>query len=108
MRSIPVRLDGLMCICATPAKQRVNVDTGEVRTNRSGHALWQVGVCVMQDEQADVIQVTVPGEPKGLTKGQLVQLVDLVAAPWEQGDRHGIAYRATEIKPVSAGRTQAA
>lgn len=103
MRAIPVKIDGLMLICATPPKARVNLETGEIRTGRDGKEQWQVGICVMQDEQADVVQVVVPGEPKGLNKGQFVVLADLTAVPWEQGDRHGITYRATEIRPASTG-----
>lgn len=108
MKQIPVKLDGLMFVCATPPKQRVNADTGEIKTDRDGKAQWQVGVCVMQDDRADVIQVVVPGEPKGLARGHLVQLADLVALPWEVDGRHGLSYRSSEIRAASVPRGQQA
>jgi hypothetical protein len=31
-----------------------------------------------------------------------VQVRDLVATPWENEGRHGVAFRASEIRPLSA------
>ncbi len=46
--------------------------------------------------------MSVPGEPNGVQLGVPVQVRDLVATPWENDGRHGVAFRATEIKPLSA------
>jgi hypothetical protein len=47
----------------------------------------------------------VPGEPT-VTVGQTVNIEGLVGLPWAQGDRAGIAYRATAIR--AAGPTKPA
>jgi len=59
----------------------------------------------------DQWSVTVVGQPK-VAVDQYVTLHNVVAYPWEQGDRHGIALRAEAIapeggvpaQPVAAGR----
>jgi hypothetical protein len=58
------------------------------------------------DGRADVLNVSVPGEPK-LVIGQIVVPAGLVGFAWEQrrdGElAWGIAYRAESISVVSAG-----
>ena len=41
-------------------------------------------------------EVTLDGEPK-INVGEFVQLHDLVAIPWSQGDRSGVAFRAARM-----------
>jgi hypothetical protein len=59
----------------------------------------------------DVIAVTVAGEPK-VSAGRAVTITGLVALPWSQDGRSGVAYRADAItqtadmapaKPAGAG-----
>lgn len=91
-------------ICAVPPKPRVaNRETGQLRIDReTGQTLYQVGLCLMAGTSADVVTVSVPGEPVGVQNGMPVQVRDLYATPWETDGRHGVAFRATEIKPLSA------
>jgi hypothetical protein len=49
----------------------------------------------------DQWSVTVVGQPK-IAVDQYVTLHNVVAYPWEQGDRHGIALRAEAIAPEGA------
>jgi hypothetical protein len=64
--------------------------------------MFQVGLCLMSGGSADVVNVSVPGEPSGVQLGMPVQVRDLFATPWENEGRHGIAFRASEIRPLSA------
>src|SRR5215831_3286633 len=101
MRTIPVDTSSLVTLCATPPVPRVR-DTGELRTDKaSGQTLYEVGMLVVHNSSADVVKVSVPGEPKGLATGQPVRVTGLVALPWEQNGRHGIAFQATKIEPAS-------
>jgi hypothetical protein len=105
MRNIPVAAESVLFICTTTPQARIaNRETGEVKQNKAGQTLYQVGVCAIQTdgerEEATTLQVTVPGEPRGLTRGAPVRFTNLVAMPWEQGDRHGVAYRAESIAPI--------
>jgi hypothetical protein len=91
-------------ICAVPPAPRVaNRETGQLRVDRdTGRTVFQVGLCLMSGGSADVVNVSVPGEPSGVQLGMPVQVRDLVATPWENEGRHGIAFRASEIRPLSA------
>lgn len=91
-------------ICAVPPTPRlVSRESGQVRVDRdTGKTLYQVGLCLMAGTSADVVNVSVPGEPSGVQNGTPVSVRDLVAIPWENEGRHGIAYRATEIRPLHA------
>ncbi|MFG1811228.1 hypothetical protein [Streptomyces sp. NPDC049040] len=91
-------------ICAVPPSPRVaNRETGQLRVDRdTGRTVFQVGLCLMSMGSADVVNVSVAGEPSGIQLGMPVQVRDLVAVPWENEGRHGIAFRASEIRPLSA------
>lgn len=91
-------------ICAVPPTPRVaNRETGQLRVDReTGKTVYQVGLCLMGATSADVVTVSVPGEPTGVQVGVPVRVRDLVATPWENEGRHGVAFRAAEIKPLSA------
>jgi hypothetical protein len=106
MRNIPVAVEAVLFICTTTPQPRIaNRETGEVKQNKAGQTLYQVGVCAIQTdgerEEASTLLVTVPGEPKGLTRGAPVRFTNLIAMPWEQGDRHGVAYRAEAIASIA-------
>jgi hypothetical protein len=97
-------------ICAVPPAPRVaNRETGQLRVDRdTGKTVYQVGLCLMAGGSADVVNVSVPGEPAGVQLGIPVQVRDLVATPWENEGRHGIAFRASEIRPLTATPTASA
>ncbi|KNE83498.1 MULTISPECIES: SCO3933 family regulatory protein [Streptomyces] len=94
-------------ICAVPPAPRVaNRETGQLKVDReTGRTIFQVGLCLMAGTTAEVVNVNVVGEPTGVQNGVPVQVRDLVATPWENEGRHGIAFRAAEIKPLSAPPT---
>jgi hypothetical protein len=94
-------------ICAVPPAPRVaNRETGQLRVDRdTGKTVYQVGLCLMAGGSADVVNVSVAGEPAGIQLGMPVAVRDLVATPWENDGRHGVAFRAAEIRPLSAPAT---
>lgn len=105
MASLPIdtaKFTGI--ICAVPPTPRVaNRETGQLRVDRdTGKTVYQVGLCLMAGSSADVVNVSVAGEPAGVQLGMPVAVRDLVATPWENDGRHGVAFRAAEIRPLSA------
>jgi len=106
MRSIPVDVNaftGFMCV-NPPEPKVANLDTGEVRKDRaSGQTVFVVGVVAMRGRDSSVIQVQVPGEPKGLGIGTALRLVGLEGAPWDRDGRSGVSFRATAVLPVEIG-----
>jgi hypothetical protein len=96
------KFTGIFCAVA-PAVRLANRETGQPRIDRdTGLTVYQVGVCLMAGTQAEVINVSVAGEPKGVVQGVPVQVRDLAAVPWENEGRHGIAFRASAITPLTA------
>lgn len=96
------KFTGIICAVA-PTPRVANRETGQLRVDRvTGRTVYQVGLCLMAGTSADVVTVNVPGEPAGVHNGVPVQVKDLVATPWENEGRHGVSFRAAEIKPLTA------
>ncbi|OLT14166.1 hypothetical protein BJF79_03110 [Actinomadura sp. CNU-125] len=105
MRNIPVDTSGLAFVCVSPARPKlVNQETGEVKVDKNGDAVFQVGLsCANEDGRVDLVTVAVTGDP-GVTLGQVVTPVRLVGFHWEQtinGERRsGVSFRAERVVPV--------
>lgn len=95
-----LRLDiaGVSFFCTRAAEPKVDFETGAVRMDKeSGQALWRVQVAALDASGGEILAVTVPGEPD-VAIGSPVQVTGLVAIPWSQGDRSGVAYRAESVR----------
>ena len=106
MRNIPVDTSVLTFVCVSPARPKlVSQETGEVKVDRDGNTVFQVGLSVADEMgRVDLVNIAVPGDPQ-ISIGQLVRPVDMTAFPWEQQIggrlRWGIAYRAAQIVPAT-------
>ena len=108
MRNVPIPVDvaKLQFVCVKPPRPRLlDQDTGEVKTDRNGQTVYQVGLSAADENgRAELINVSVSGEVD-VSIGQVVRPVGLVGFAWEQtrnGEvRWGIAYRAAEIRLIS-------
>ena len=60
----------------------------------------------LDETGGEILTVTLDSEPK-INVGEFVQLHDLVAIPWSQADRSGVAFRAAGITALSAGKQAA-
>lgn len=71
--------------------------------------MWTVQLVAMDDGGAEVISVTVaaPQAPK-VAIGAVVVPLELQAIPWAQNGRNGVAFRASDIKAVSASKSGSA
>ncbi|MGW5816655.1 SCO3933 family regulatory protein [Streptomyces noursei] len=106
MQNMPIDVARLgTCLVVVPAEVRVNPETGEVRRDRDGNTLYVVGIAVRQKDRrrADVIEVVVPEEPRGIAEGMPVHLNNLVATAWNIGDRSGVSFRASGVVPAAPG-----
>jgi len=89
-------------VCTRAPEARIGFDTGQPKVDReTGLPLWQVQLMALDASGGDVIAVTVAGDPN-LTVGQPVQVDGLVALPWNQEGRSGIAFRADAIRASGA------
>lgn len=92
-----IETTGVTFLCTRIPEQRTNFDTGAPRIDKAtGQVLWQVQLIALDATGGEVLAVTVVGEPK-VTVGQPVAVAGLVALPWSQDGRSGIAYRAETI-----------
>ena len=99
-----LRIDtaGVSFVCTRAPEPRIAFDTGQAKTDReTGLPLWQVQLMALDTSGGDVIAVTVAGDPN-VTVGQPVQVDGLVALPWSQEGRSGIAFRADAIRGSGA------
>jgi hypothetical protein len=79
----------------------VDFETKQPKLDReSGEPLYAVQVIAMQDGESDIITVKVPGLPPTLPQGTPVRVLDLVATPWSNNGRSGVAFRAVRIEPA--------
>jgi hypothetical protein len=79
----------------------VDYETKQPKVDReSGEPLYSVQVIAMQDGESDIITVKVPGLPPTLPQGTPVRVVDLVANPWSNNGKSGVAFRAVRIEPA--------
>jgi hypothetical protein len=93
---------GVSFVCTRAPEQRIAFDTGQPRVDReSGLPLWQVQLMALDASGGDVIAVTVPGDVN-ITVGQPAQIEGLVALPWSQEGRSGVAFRAEAIRASGA------
>jgi hypothetical protein len=107
MRTIPIPVDTsrLTFVCVTdPRPKLVSQHTGEVKTDKNGQTVYQVGMSAADvNGRVELVNVSVSGEPD-VRVGQRVQPAGLVGFAWEQtrnGEtRCGIAYRADTITPA--------
>ena len=109
MRNIPIPVDvgRLTFVCVTDPRPRlVSQNTGEVKTDRNGQTVYQVGLSAADGSgRVELVNVNISGEPQ-VRVGQVVEPAGLVGFAWEQtrgGElRWGIAYRAESITAAAA------
>jgi hypothetical protein len=73
------------------------------RTDANGEVLCRVQVVALGDEDAEIIRVTVPGDPK-VTQGEMVRLADMTMQAWEMDGRNGTTFRAGAIRAEGRGQ----
>jgi len=104
MRSIPVDMARVPVVIAMGPAEPVTDQDGAARADRDGQPLYSVPVAVSVDDgDASVIQVRVAGDRPEVRAGMVVRLVELAAAPWEIGGRHGMVFRARAVLPGPGG-----
>jgi hypothetical protein len=104
------RLQFLVVAAAEPLKQFEEGKPRESwapRTDENGELLWRLQVVALGDGEAEIIRVTVPGEP-AVKQGEMVRVEGMTAQAWEMDGRSGMAFRATAIRSAPVTRTEKA
>jgi hypothetical protein len=93
---------GVTFFCTREPQAKTDRETGAPRVDReTGEPQWQVQVAALDATGGEVLQITVNGRPD-VAVGSPVAVDALVAIPWSQGDRSGVAYRAASIRAAGS------
>ena len=91
-----------------PAAPKMDRETRQQKVDKTtGAVQWQLQVMALDDTGGEILTVTLDSEPK-INVAEFVQLHDLVAIPWSQGDRSGVAFRAAGLTAAGKHQAQAA
>ena len=107
----PIDTSRLKFLVVAPAEELLQFEEGKPReawaqrTDANGEVLWRVQVVALGDGDAEIIRVTVAGDPK-VGQGEMVRVQGMTQQAWEMDGRTGQTYRAEAIR--SEGRSQAA
>ena len=93
---------GVTFLCTREPQAKTDRETGAPKVDReTGEAQWQIQLAALDQTGGEVLLVTVAGRPD-VAVGSPVAVEDLVAIPWSQGDRSGVAYRAGNIRSLGS------
>jgi hypothetical protein len=104
------RLQFLVVAGAEPLKQFEEGKPREAwapRVDGNGEVLWRVELVALGEGQAQIIRVSVPGDP-GVGQGEMVRVEGMTAQAWEMDGRSGMAFRASAVRSASARAEKAA
>src|SRR5919108_3950950 len=76
-------------------------ETWAPRVDENGEVLCRVQLVALGDGEAQIIRVSVPGDP-GVSQGEMVRVEGMTAQAWEMDGRSGMAFRASAIKAASS------
>ena len=108
---LPIDTSRLKFLVVAPAEELRQFEEGKpreswaARKDANGDVLWRVQVVALGDGDAEIIRVSVPGDPK-VGQGEMVRVEGMTAQAWEMDGRSGMAFRATTIRS-EGGRGQA-
>jgi hypothetical protein len=97
----------LTFIVSTPPRPVTRFGSDEIRLSKDGQQIHAVELIVLSDDGGDKIRVKVPGKPELRPRSE-VRVTGLVAMPWEQNGRTGVAFSAESIEPASVRQVKAA
>ena len=107
---LPIDTSRLQFLVAVPAEQLFQYEEGKPRhawaprTDVNGEILWRVQLVALGEGEADIIRVSVAGDPK-LSQGELVRVDGMTAQAWEMEGRSGMAFRANAIRAMNPRAT---
>jgi hypothetical protein len=103
----PIDTSRLKFLVVAPAEELRQFEEGKPReawarrTDANGEVLWRVQVVALGDGDAEIIRLTVAGDPK-VGQGEMVRVTGMTQQAWEMDGRSGQTYRAESIR--SEGR----
>ena len=100
---LTIDISGVQCQVTKNPEQKLD-QNGKQKIDREGRPMWTTQVMALDATGGEVLNVTVAGTLPTVTVGQMVKPVGLEAIPWNNNGKHGVAFRAVELKAVAAGK----
>lgn len=97
MATIRVKTEGSRYTMGGAPKPKLDMEGRQRRDRVSGAELFTSQVIQFNEDGAEVLAITTPGAPSP-GQGDDVVPMGLIAIPWQQGQRSGVAYRADGIE----------
>lgn len=103
---LPIDTSRLQFLAVAPAEPLRQFEEGKPReawaprTDANGEILWRVQLVALGDGEAEIIRVSVPGDPQ-VAQGDMVRVDALMAQPWEMEGRSGVSFRCAAISGAS-------
>ena len=106
MRRFRIDTSGLSFIAGSDPVGVTDME-GRPRADReTGELLWQLDLVVLGGEDgAEICNVRVIGEPKGIRTGQALRVEGLAGMSWEMEGRHGISSAPASSKRPDRARS---
>jgi hypothetical protein len=110
---LPIDTSRLQFLVVSEAERLLKFEEGKpreswaFRVDENGEVLSRVQVVALGDGEAEIIRVTVAGDP-GVRPGEMVRVEGMTAQAWEMDGRNGMAFRAAAIRSVNARAEKAA
>ena len=99
MAMIKVDINGSRFTVGSPPKPKNDMEGRQRQDRVTGTPLFTTQLVKVDEEGAEIVAVTTPGAPQ-FAQGAEVRPVSLVAIPWQQGQRSGVAFKADAIEPA--------
>jgi len=104
VRRFRIDTSGLSFIAGSDPVGVTDMDGRPRPDKATGELLWQLDVVVLGGEDgAEVCNVRVVGEPKGISTGLPLKIEGLAGMSWEMEGRHGISFRARKLEVAGPG-----
>jgi hypothetical protein len=104
--SIPIDTQKPRFMTADVPFAAVDYETKAPKLDRSGIPVWIVPITLMcPGQKAKILNVRVPGEPKGLQAFQYVKLHNFFLTEWKNDKGNGLVYDASAVEPETVGKS---
>ncbi|GEM_PF-6483116 len=104
---LPIDTSRLQFLVVSEAERLLKFEEGKPRdawaprVDENGEVMCRVQVVALGDGEAEIIRVSVPGDP-GVKQGEMVRVDGMTAQAWEMEGRNGMAFRAAAIRSLQA------
>ena len=100
---LKLNMAGKQATATKDPTERLDQNGRQRSDKETGRLMWSTQVFILDEDGGEVILIHTAGEKPDVKVGQLVNVSDLEALPWATNGRNGTSFRASAIKPATAG-----